>query len=159
MSIRLRIDRDRQRSEVVERSIAVPRCNAAPLQCHLKPVRNLQTPERWDNSAVCRHVAKHLHRGWGLLILEIPGQRHRTVENETHGRPSLIRSLILRPPSVTPLLRAMMFSAAKRAFSRSKPPAAGTNRATALPRRVITISSPRSTQSSKVPSLFFASKA
>ena len=60
-------------------------------------------------------------------------------------RPSPINSLILRPFNESPRLSLRIPAAARRARSRSKPGRAGTSLATARPRRVMTISSPRST--------------
>src|SRR6266542_5157751 len=93
------------------------------------------------------------------LILETPGERDRIVEDEAQDRPSSIKSLIFNPPSVTPRLASSSPATARRAFALSKPPSPGTSRATGLPRRFINTSSPRSTRSSKAPSVFFASKA
>jgi hypothetical protein len=69
------------------------------------------------------------------------------------------RQAALRSPSVTPRRRARIRAAAAIPASGSIASTGGTSRATTLPRRVMTTSSPASTQSSNCPNLFFASKA
>src|SRR6516225_10292765 len=124
-----------------------------------EPVQGFERPKSRRQGT---HLSHALEQGccYGCpLVFEAPGQRYRVVQDKAHERPSLIRSLILRPPRVTPRLASSRPATARRAFARSKSGPAGTSLATGLPRRVITISSPRSTQSSSVPSRFFAANA
>ena len=95
----------------------------------------------------------------GLLAFKAPRERNGIIDDEAHGRPWLIKSLILRPRSLTPLLASRKPSAARFARARSNPEPVGTSLATALPRRVITISLPRSTWSRSALNLFLTSNA
>ena len=61
------------------------------------------------------------------LVLETPREGYRVVGDKAHKRPSLIRSLIFRPPRVTPRLASSRPRPARRAFARSKPGPAGTS--------------------------------
>jgi hypothetical protein len=54
------------------------------------------------HSAGVRHLLEDGKARPRPFILEVPPERHRTVDDEAHVRPSLIRSLTLRPASVTP---------------------------------------------------------
>ena len=58
---------------------------------------------------------------FGGFVGEAPRHRHGVVENKpAHGRPSSINSLIVRPPSVTPLRNSRMRAPAACARSLSK---------------------------------------
>lgn len=91
-----------------------------------------------------------------------PGQRHGAVQHQTHVLPSS-RIAFQAGQSKTPVFmaraRCRMRATASKACRASGPEVLGTNRATALPRRVMITSFPASTQSSSMPSLFFASNA
>jgi hypothetical protein len=41
------------------------------------------------------------------FLLKAPGQRHRVAQNKAHVRPSVIKSLILRPPNDKPRLASI----------------------------------------------------
>ena len=64
------------------------------------------------------------------LVFKAQRQRPGVIQDKTHDRPSLIRSLILRPPRVTPRLASSRPWTARRAFARSKPRPAGISFAT-----------------------------
>src|SRR5208337_3104196 len=69
------------------------------------------------------------------FVLEIPGERRRSIEDELHVLPSSIRSAIVEPPRVTPRRRRRILSAAARAASALNAPPGGARWATTLPRR------------------------
>src|ERR1700735_460951 len=91
--------------------------------------------------------------------LKAPRESSGIVDDEAHARPWLIKSLILRPRSLTPLLASRKALAARLARALSYPEPVGTSLAIALPRRVITISPPRSTWSRSALNLFLTSDA
>src|SRR6266849_7268175 len=98
---------------------------AVPERCinTLAPDRDLQAvgrfepPERWHDGTRVGHLVEQRVRRRRTFVFEVPAQRQRGVDNQGHRRPSLIRSLILSPPSVTPLLISLIPCAAARASS------------------------------------------
>jgi hypothetical protein len=93
------------------------------------------------------------------LVRINPGRRHRAIQNQAHGRPASRSSFRSAQWNAvpSPLARARIRSFAACACwlpARSK---SGTSRATTLPPRAMTISSPPCTRSSKAPSVSFAS--
>src|SRR5439155_26623095 len=110
-----------------------------------EPIQSFERPKPGRHGA---RLSDTLEQGCGCrrpFIFEAPSQRYRVVQDKAHERPSLIRSLILRPPRATPRLASSRPATARRAFARSKSGPAGTSLATGLPRRVMTISAPRCT--------------
>src|SRR5713226_9406559 len=149
-------DRRRPYSQLVRHCFIVETGGAAQHD-HQKPVQGVQRPQGGSDSAGFSDAVQKVHDRWGVLVLEAPGERNGIIDEEAHGRPSLTRSLILRPRSMTPLLASRRPAAARFAFSRSNPDSADTSLATAFPWRVITISAPCSTWSRRALNLFFAS--
>jgi hypothetical protein len=93
------------------------------------------------------------------LILEAPGHRHRSVEDEGSPARPLSRDFRTeRPRSFRPWLSRSSAAMATLAAVWSTAPA-GTSRATARSCFVINTSSPPATRSSKAESVVFASKA
>src|ERR1039458_1093730 len=162
VTISLRIDADRQESKVGQRGIPESRVRPPFSHAHFEKVANFQPPESRDPSSGLDDSGQHIgDRSSGFSSVN-PGESYGTVENQTQARPSsrsALRTSQLKDPVFRLLARERIRSAAPFACTRSIPPALATNRATGLPCRVITISSPRSTRSSSVPSVFLASKA
>src|SRR6266849_1194583 len=98
---------------------------AVPERCinTLAPDRDLQAvgrfepPERRHDGTRVGHLVEHRVRRRRSFVFEVPAQCERGVDNQGHRRPSLIRSVILSPPSVTPLLISLIPWAAARASS------------------------------------------
>src|SRR3990172_8372772 len=83
------------------------------------------------------------------LVLETPGDGDGSVDDDAaHLRPSSRRAFHETPPSVVPLRSAFSFAAVS-LFCALTACASPTRRATALPWRVMTTSSPASTRSSR----------
>src|SRR5260370_34431905 len=95
-----------------EGRIPVSSGNATTAQGDLQAIEHFEMPQRRHDRAFLDDAIQDGEARGIFLILEIPCKSHRTVDDQAHGRPSLIRSLMLRPPSVTPLRRAMMLAAA-----------------------------------------------
>src|SRR5262249_45729163 len=149
---RVNIELDRQGAQKTGQMLSPGRIEtAAPLR-YKQAIEGFERPQHRRPGARLADFLQQGRRCCGALVFKAPGQRHGIVEHETHDRPSLIRSLILRPPSVTPRLASSRPATARRAISRSKLGPAGTSLATGLPRRVMMISSPCSTRSSRAPS-------
>src|SRR3712207_8275762 len=79
-----------------------------PPRSTLFPYTTLFRSRNAREVAPTRHGPAHdraRHVRHSSARLEAPRQRHRAVDDEAQGLPSLIRSFIFRPPSVTPLDR------------------------------------------------------
>src|SRR6266849_9223752 len=152
-----RIQRDGQAAQKARKALPAFAVNTLSTFGHQEPVQGLRRPQGGSDRAGFSDAVQKIHDGLGVLVLEAPSERNGIIDDEAHGRPSLTRSLILRPRSMTPLLASRRPSAARFAFLRSNPGSAGTSRATAFPWRVITISAPCSTWSRRALNLFFAS--
>src|ERR1700730_2583387 len=83
----------------------------------LQAVGRFEPPERGHDSTRVGHLVEQRVRRRRTFVIEVPAQRQRGVDNQGHRRPSLIRSLILSPPSLTPLLLSLIPWAAARASS------------------------------------------
>src|SRR5271165_7172371 len=143
------IEGDRQVTQEIRQSAAAARIDPLATLGHHQSIEHFRRPKLRRHRAALPDALQQCRRPRGALVLEAPGKRDRAIEHKAHVRPSLISSLILRLPRVTPRLSSRMPVTARRALSRSKPNCAGTIRATALPRLVITISSPCFTWSSR----------
>src|SRR5438105_2799393 len=139
------IEADRQSVQKSSQTLSPRRVEATAALGDQEPVQRFQRPKPGCQGAPLSHTLEQRRCGRRPLVFEAPCQRYRVVQDKAHDRPSLIRSLILRQPRVTPRLASSSPATARRAFARSKSGPAGTSLATGLPRRVMTISSPRST--------------
>jgi len=147
---RLGIERDRKIAQKAGQRSAAGRVESSPSLGRNQSVQDCQRP-------VGSGLTDAIERGRRRrpLVLGAPRQRHGAIEDEAHGRPSLMKSVILSPPRVTPRLASGMPAITRRALSRSKPGSAEMSRATGRAWRLMTISSPCSSCSSNGPSLFF----
>src|ERR1700730_401669 len=111
-------------------------------------VPDLQRPERRDVSRRGAQTVEQCPCRRCAFIFEAPGDCHRGVEDEaSHRLPSSRNFFHDGCPSVWPLANALARAIGSPAPVRRGEPA-GTSRATATPRRVITTSTPRATSSS-----------
>src|SRR6266567_3946600 len=111
-------------------------------------VSDLQGPERRDMSRRgAQSIEKRPCRRCAFVI-EAPRNRHRGIEDEASHRLPWSRNFFQDSrASLWPLANALARAIGSPALVRREAPA-GTSRATATPRRVITISTPRATSSS-----------
>src|SRR5260221_8877630 len=111
-------------------------------------VPNFQRPQRRN---VTRGGGQAIEQPPGrrrAFVIETPGDRHRGVEYKARQRlPSSRKPFHDNRPSVWPLANSLARAIGLPAPVRRGDPA-GTSRATAMPRRVITTSTPRATSSS-----------
>src|SRR6266404_1951745 len=120
-------------------------------------IANLQRPELRDVSRRGAQTVEECPCRWCAFIFEAPGDCHRGVEDEaSHRLPSSRNFFHDSRSSVWPLANALARAIGSPAPVRRGAPA-GTSRATATPRRVITTSTPRATSSSSALKCVFAS--
>jgi hypothetical protein len=157
-SWRIGIDTD---VEVVKNSKELDRARLGDSRAPLGAEQNipdLQRPERRHVSGCGEQTFKKPPCRWRALIIEAPSGCDRGVENESDHRLPSSRSVFHDSrPSVWPLAKALARATGSPEAGRREPPT-GTSRATATPRRVITISAPRETSSSNSLKCVFASK-
>ena len=88
------------------RAVSAQIRNAASIRLRLTAIcRAFATSRRQSAGTTAQFfgdLGKDGIRSRRALILEEPAQRQRGVENQAHCRPSLMRSLMLRPPSAAP---------------------------------------------------------
>ena len=132
----------------------ISKCRIDPLapDRHLKAVGDLEAPDAPERQRPRAETRSRTASSAARSLRPRNTTRgHRAIEHEAQGRPSLIKSLIFSPPRRHALPH---LSDVPHRFVGSllvDRCASGTSRATGLPRRVMTISSPFSTRSSRRP--------
>ncbi len=145
---------------IAQGEIAKTCFDLSPTNPHLHYICDFKPPETGHPRRCAYNPIEDRSNRIGPFLWNDPRDRHGCIENEAHRRPvSRSRRNSFRSKLRCPETRARMRSAAALASARSTNSSFGTSRATRRPWRVIEITSPFSTRSSKDPRVFFASNA
>src|SRR4051794_9671395 len=90
----------------------------APFRCR-QDIGNFEEPMGWDEGNLRGKATKQGSGQFRGFIRKGPGHRNRTIHDKcgAHGRPSLIKSLIFKPPRLSRSLSWIMLSIAWRRSS------------------------------------------
>ena len=97
----LLVDHDWQLADQGDELARPPRRDPLVALANCKSVGQLQMPQRWDLGVVAFEPVQQRARLRCSLVVKAPGEGDGGVDDKAaQRRPSLIKSLILRPPSV-----------------------------------------------------------
>src|SRR6266545_4396436 len=154
---KVRVDADVELAENPQELDSARLSDAPPSLGAEQNVPDLQRPERRDVSRRGAQTIEKRPCRRCAFVIETPGDRHRGVQDEASHRLRSSRSFFHDSrPSVWRLEKALARAIGSPVPARRGEPA-GTSRATATPRRVITTSTPRATSLSNALRCVFAS--
>src|SRR5580658_1220707 len=107
------VELDSEPAQLAEKFLSALRTDTSLALCFQKDIDDFQPPQSGNPSFLAqRDSFQDSFRVGCSLRLKAPSHRYRGIQDETHIRPSSIKSLILRPPSDNPLRRSRIRAAA-----------------------------------------------
>src|SRR4051812_44264160 len=110
-----RSDANRKRRQILQELAHLRFCHPAATLRDLKAVNDFERPVRWNEDVFAGFNTIEQRFGPGRrLVCKSPGQRRGSVDDESHQYlwPSWMRSLIFKPPRITPLRDSRMWATA-----------------------------------------------